>query len=164
MTTRRRRGGGRRRGVEWFDRTVNSTLTASNQVGIDLSTDLSNVNRKGATVVRMLLDITLQPVTIDVNLRSYMGIYMAELDAFNASNFPEVAVDDEQPGWMYRMMRNVRTHDVDQLPANSHIEVDVRAKRRFVGEDTLLTLVLERDAAVGGVLFTGMVRTLVMRP
>ena len=166
MPTRRSRSAGRtpRRQGKWYDTSLNSTLSASTQVGIDLTTEMDPEQRHGSTIVRTILDLTLQPATTGINLRCYLGLVLVELDAFAANALPDPSVNDDQPGWLYKVIRNVRTGSLDTVPNNGQIQLDLRSKRKFPGEDVLYTLVLERDSATGSVLFTGQIRTLILLP
>ena len=153
---------GPRRAVEWTDVILNNSLTSAQQLGIDLSTNFLSTERKGSTIVRTIVDLTLAPLSASVTLRIAWGLVMMELDAFNAAIFPDPFVADDQPGWMLRGERNLRTSNVDDVPNNAQLQIDLKAKRKFMGEDELYVLVLERGAETGTIVVSGMIRILWM--
>ena len=91
-----------------------------------------------------------------------MGLVLVELDAFAAGVVPDPATMDDQPGWLYRAIKTVRAKDLDEAPI-TELQVDLRTRRKFPGEDVLYTLILERDAAVGSMTITGLIRFLILK-
>ncbi len=156
------RRGRPRRATEWFDSLIQvNALSANGQSGVTLDSNFSQPNRKGATVVRMLLDLNFQAATVDVNLQVGLGIYLCEGDARASTIFSDPFAADEQPGWLYRNNLGVFTTNLFAYNESRQLEKDVRTKRRYQGEDQHLMLILERDAAVGDVNVQGLLRVLI---
>ena len=168
MTTRRRpsafRGRSRpRRASEWYDVSISETLTANQQDLTDLSTNVEPSHRKGSSIVRTILDLQFIPATANVQLSVDIGLVLMELDAFASVVAPDPAIDDDQPGWLYRGSRTARTGDTNN-PNPQSLQLDLKSRRKFPGEDVLYTLILERDSAVGSLFIKGLIRFLLLRP
>ena len=98
MVSRRRgfrRAGVRapRRAVEWFDNIINETLTSSDQQIEDLTDQMADSEKKGATIVRLIIDITCVLTTAGTGGLIRLAIGMVDNDALAAGAVPEA--DDE---------------------------------------------------------------------
>ena len=168
MTTQRRRArpfrAGRRRGVVWQDTFFDLSLGSAAQTGVDLTGAWDPEMRKGATVVRTIIHMVFRQLTINTESKMSYGIYMCELDAFAAGAFSDPDQGDEQLGWLYRGFRLLLTPESDQIINNGILDVDIKAKRTFPGEDQLLTMVIAQDASGITTRVDGLVRVLIMRP
>ncbi len=172
MATRtgRSRGRGRvssapKRATEWFDTAVAETdLTAGLQVLLNMTTNLSDIVRKGSTILRILIDLNMRSVTGNVLAGIGLGLVLMQIDAFVAGSPPDPLDDDEQPGWMWRDQQTVVMANVNDQSQTKTFKLDLRAKRKFPGEDSLLVLVIERDAPVATLELHGHIRTLVLKP
>ena len=166
MTTRRarpfRRTQARRRTAEWYDVSFNDSIAQNVQDIKDMSTNLESNERKGATIVRTIIDLQFIPATSNVQMRTFLGLVLVELDAFASAVVPDPSLSDDQPGWLYRAQTSVRASSVND-PNPYRLQADIKSRRKFPGEDVLYTAILERDSAVGNVLVTGWIRYLVLK-
>ena len=117
------------------------------------------------TVVRTLIDLTL--VTISNNLSGlvHMGIFLCEGDAAVANIFPEPGQTADDPGWLWQMARRTfGTVNLNDSSQWTRIVYDIRAMRKWPGEDYELELVVDNDAASGSAFnVDGMVKVLLLR-
>jgi len=87
------------------------------------------------------------------------GFIMADSDAFLGNAVPDPLGDIDAP-WMHWDRRVL-------LPASDsgqHIHLDIRARRRFHGNDTALLLIVQNDDAVQSFEFALGIRVLVALP
>ena len=158
------RRGGPRRGVFWDDTMVDTTL-ANNGVSLpNLDGGIPEDEIKGLTVTRILLDLWCQAVTVNTSGLLSFGIYVVENDALSAGAVaePQDSVDDA--GWMFRLARQAwgSSNLFDHAQA-LHVVADLRAQRKYPGEDyTLLGQWVNHEAS-GSVNVDGIVRTLYKR-
>ena len=149
-----------RRRVVWMDRFIDLSFGAG-AVGTDLTVDLDPELRSQATVVRMIVYMSVQLLTINTEVKLSLGVYMCELDAFGAAVFADPDLPDDKPGWLWRARRTLITPETDEVTRNGIFDVDLKSRRKFAGEDMLLALVAHNDAAVT-VRVDGLIRTLIM--
>ena len=156
--TQSRRGSGPRRATEWFDTVFNQILPESTNTAISLSTNILDDEKKGMTVIRMLID--LQFFALSVNTKALLsgGIYIVESDALAVLALSDPSHADEQPGWTWRWS-TVLSSDSTSI-SRQHVTADVHSMRKFPGEDTDLISVWELGAITNGAQITGIIRVL----
>ena len=168
MAKRRYSSRGRRaprRATQWFDQTIAINALAENQItSTTLLPTILDLAKKGATILRTLIDINIQAVTVNVNLILDVGVVMMQSDAIVAGAFPDPADDAEQPGWLYRKSIGLYTTDAFSTVNRVPFLADIKAKRKFAGEAWELMMIWERDAAVGTLNIQGLVRVLIAKP
>ena len=159
------RSGRSKRAVEWYSRTLfNTAVAASGQSNLDLSSEVPDALKKGGTIIRTLLDLTvnanLASTTTDVSL----GLVLVTADALAAGAFPDARAFQDEPGWLYKNTCLVRG-DASFAAAyqGTHIKEDLRGRRKFTGEEMRYVLLMEAGTAAGLVI-TGLVRWLLMKP
>ena len=169
MTTRRRgraRTFGRalRRISVWYDRIVNLSLAAAgDQESVDLTSAIPNTDRKGMTVVRILIDLSANLTIAGTGANVGMGITLVESDAAAVVQFPDPSVEGDQPGWLWRVQRPVFTASPNDPSQSTRFVHDIKARRRLPGEDYLLMLVVDSSAGNAIINVDGIIRTLWLR-
>ena len=166
MPRRRRSSRGPRRQAEWFDRivNVNSIGTGTTQV-VNLDGNMDVAMKKGATVVRIILDLMAFALTAGTGTVLSVAIAMIEQDASVAGAIPDPEDDDEQPGWLYRTARPVVTSVLNDSSQATRVAVDLHSKRKYRGEDFALQMILENHAGgLSSVNVDGVTRVLMLKP
>ena len=170
MTTQRRRrpqGFGRRgprRRTEWFDLTVNQTVAAGDQNSNDLTINMADVEKKGATLVRTLVQLYCAAVTVGTGSVLSLGIAMLNEDAAAAGSIPEADSDTDKPGWVFRTVVPVFTDTANRFANLTVIKEDLRSRRRFQGSSDQIELILDNFAGSSAINVDGLIRLLIMKP
>ena len=60
---------------------------------------MADADKRGCTVTRILLTLHFRPTLIDIGQLVYFGVVMTHEDV---TNFPDLNVSTDQPGWMLR--------------------------------------------------------------
>ena len=153
-----------RRGLFWSDRLINQTLANNSAVGIALDNGVPEDEKKGLTATRLIIKYTGQAVTVNTSGLLHCGIYLVEDDAAAALAFAEVNDEGDDAGWMWRSMANVwASSNINDSSQFLQFREDLRAQRKYPGEDYTLMLLLTTDSATGSINVDGMVRTLYKR-
>ena len=166
MTSRRtapRRRSSSRRAVgryEWFDAKFSQTTAANALAQTTLDSNLSSGFKKGATVMRCIVNLLLTPSAIDLMALFHFGICLLTIEAVASATLPDPEDMDDQPGWLWRTMYPATTHDLNVSPPSATKELDLRSRRRYIGEDYSLVFVTSMGGAVGGQV-DGYIRTLI---
>ena len=170
MVSRRRayRGGSRSRGPrrasEWEDTQINETVDADQQFS-NLTTSMADDLKKGLTLVRTIIDLTVAQTVAGTGANMAMGIYLAGTDAISALVFADPASSGEQPGWVWRKNVSSVTSLANDASQFVHVFADLKAKRRFPGEDYDMVLVLDGLGSAGSPInIDGMIRQLWLKP
>jgi len=169
QSRQRRRSGGSssrgsshpRRAREWFDTTLNFSVAAGGQGFLALSPFLLDDERKGATIVRTLIDFWISTVTANVFLDAYAGITFVTDDALSAGVLPDPSDDTDQPGWMWKK-KIVVVSTSENVPEARNTLVDLRSMRKFPGESVNPTFII--DSVSGAFDVDGLIRMLVLKP
>ncbi len=171
---RGRPGGGRgvaspqrpRRGVYWEDTIIDQTLGANSQFGQSLDAGIPEDEKKGVTVTRILLEIDVVAVTAGTGGIFSAGIAIVQDDASAALSFPDPDSVGDDPGWLWRVARQgVFNNDPNDFSQARHYKLDLRAQRKYVGEDYSLMLIGMNLAGVASSLnVDGSLRVLYKRP
>ena len=166
MTTLKgyRARGGPRRQTEWYDTDVNVSVPISGQATVQLDVNLVSDEKKGATITRVLVSLIVFPSAVNLSSRVHMGIVLIEQDAVSAGAFPDVDQMDDQPGWMWRHMMSVRTENVSVRRSYQLVQADIRAQRKYIGEDYQLRLIIDENGGVVEGNCDGLIRVLVKKP
>ncbi len=169
MTQQRRRRGrgfamgrGTRRSTEWFDTILNTALAVFSQLVTNLSNSHGAGQRANATLVRTLIDLEVTLQAAGTGLVLHSGIYLAESDSIAAGAVSDPDDTDEEPGWVWRNVAPVFTSVTSDRAQTTRLQFDIKARRRFPGEDYSLILVMNTSAGSGSVNIDGLVRTLIM--
>ena len=170
--TRRRRGGGssggrpqaQRRAVEWFDFHVNQTLAAASQMVLTLDANLGNDVKKGATIVRCLLDLWIMPVTADTGGTAGMGLAIFNDEALAASAVADTDAADDRTAWLWKVFFPFFTTNVSDKSQSVRFKEDLRGMRKYPSEDHSLALIGDNATGTTSFNIDGLVRFLVKKP
>ena len=161
--TRGRRRGPRRQ-AEWFDTFINETTASGQQDVQDLSSPIAQDEKKGMTIVRIIIDLTTLLVTAGTGgLLSY-GIALVSNEAAAAIAYPDADDEDDMGrGWLWRARRVVSASNLNDVSMNSRLVYDIRAKRRFSSEDDGLYFIMDAGTLSSDVNTDGLIRVLALK-
>ena len=170
MTTGRARvarGRGRRtprRPVEWFDNIINETITSASQQVEDLSSELADLEKKGASIARIIINMTCVLTTAaGTGGVLTFGICMVENDAVAAGVSPEPSTETDKPGWMWRTRESVFSSDLNDRAQVAVIKEDLKTGRRFRGASDNLMLIIDSGTLSNPVNIDGWIRVLIRK-
>ena len=149
-----------RRAAEWYDAHIDYTAAASTQTAIDLGTLIAADEKKGMTVVRMLMDLSYRMSAVGTAIILDEGIAMVHNDAFVAGALPDPNDTDEQAGWLWRKRTRVQSEAI--TVSRQGTVLDLRSKRKFPSEDHVLLYISNTDSG-GGINVDGMIRGLYLK-
>ena len=159
----RGRGGFRRaprRASEWFDHGVNETTASNTADNQDMMSAITVDERKGMTLVRMIIDFTsLLSVAGSGGVMSY-GICPVSSEAASAAAFPDVDSDDDMPRWLWRTRRVIAATNVNDISMNNRFVYDIKSRWRVPSEDWTLQMIIDAGALTSDVNSDGLIRTL----
>ena len=173
MTTTRSRQRGRgssgnrrqgpRRAVEWFDFHVNQTVSSGSQNGVQCDINLGSSEKKGATIVRTLVDLWVMPTATGTGGTGGMGLAMINSEAAAASAFPDMDSPDDQIGFLWRTFFPFFTSDANDFAQAVRFKEDLRGMRKYPAEDFELTLIMDNATGTTAFNVDGQVRFLVKK-
>ena len=167
MTTRRapRRQGSFRRGprrkVEWFDNIINETVASGGQQVEDLSSEMTSLEKKGATVLRILVDMAALLIASGNGGVLTVGICIVDDDALASLTLPDPASETDKPGWLWRTRKSVFNNAVQDMSQQAFFIADLKAKRTFRGPSENLVMILDLGTSSASVNVDGWVRVLI---
>ena len=162
-----------RRLTAWDDQVMVAGFTATSGGGnaVLLAENVSDPEKRGCTVVRLLARLTLAPATpgaVSGVQTLAMGILTMSDDAYTASAFADPEQDADYPvgGWLYRDVVTVRDETLASgIVAFPEVVLDLRAQRKL-DRSTLAFRVF--NSALEGTAFTvritGIIRVLYKLP
>ena len=175
MQQRRRVAGGKgsganrsrapRRGLFWNDTLIDKTLAVGNTTQDSLDLGIPEDEKKGMTLTRLLIDITVVPISIGTGTLYHAGIYLCEDDAFGAGAIADAGQVGDDAGWIWRVLGV----PVYLSVANDYVQrlrwqADIRAQRKYPGEDYTIILTQENDSSgLTNINTDGFVRALFKR-
>ena len=158
-----------RRGTRWVDNNISEQVIAGAQGDHSLLQSIPAADTYGWTVVRMLADIYMYPVSpssVTGLMCLDFGIGIIEVDAVVASVFPDPISEADEPGrgWMWRARRLVS----DGVPITfpfTEVHFDLRSRRKI--DRAGIQLIFD-STTVQGSSFTveimALIRLLVLMP
>ena len=165
--------GGARRGTAWDDQLPNFSVADGAFGSFLLMSDVADPEKRGCTLVRMILDFDIFPATpgaVSGRQNFALGIGVVSDDAFTAGASgmpnPEVGSDYPVTGWLWRK----RVAVFDETLASGvvtpvHVDRDLRAMRKL--DRSSLVLMTFNGTAEGSpfaVTVMGTIRTLYKLP
>jgi len=168
MTQRRTRRSVRRsrprRAVEWFDTNIITTLPSGTLKTFDLSAQVVDDEKKGMTVVRVIVDLVAQLSAVGTGGLVSMGIAMVAKEAGVAGAFPEVTDQEMEASWMWKRPNlTVSATNLNDQSTFTRFAYDTRVMRKFRFQDNELRLILESGVLTSTVNVNGIVRMLGMK-
>jgi len=160
-----------RRGTAWDDQMLDVLLTNGSQEEFQLLPAVTDPQKRGYTLVRMLFNMTFTaavPGAVSGQMHTDIGIALVSADAFVAGAVPDPSTDSDFPvsGWLFRHRCLIwdETLATGIVPIHM-VKEDLRAMRKL--DRSFLTLILE-TSGVEGTTFTvrahGLIRSLYKLP
>ena len=131
-----------RRNREWFTKQLEfESLAALTQSGTQLCSGLQDSDRKGATLVRLILRLSFRSNSSNSDGELAFGIGFMNADAFAAGAFPDPnAADIPENQWLIQEPR--LAHLWVTQATFRHMMYDLRAMRKMRTQDDRCVLVL----------------------
>ena len=127
-----------RRQREWRNETNLLTPAANTQASVGIA---SGVFEKGCTMVRMLLDIYMTPVTLDVNSQVYIAVWAGRTT-------PPTTISSSTNRsyllWTHALLRKTSGEGQDWF---RHLTYDLRGQRRSRDDDDSIFFIVQPDSA-----------------
>ena len=149
-----------RRRTAWFGAVTDPvTIAPGGQGTVDLSSPMGGAvgERQGMTIARIRGILRANSTDANLSCESAFGIIMVENDAALAGAFPDPIGDESNP-WLWWQRRVL----LPPSDAAQHIELDVRAMRRFRAADDTLRFMIDNDDAAQTLEFVIGFRLLVL--
>ena len=166
MTTRRRRTSARasrgpRRAVRWIDTIVNLTNAGVGAQNVtSLLTNLRDQERKGATLLRMIIDLWLVAQTVGTGSLISLGTIQVTDDAVAAGSVPDPADTADEAAWRWRTHMPTFTAVLNEQQSTARVQVDLRGKMTLRAVDNDFILVTDSGASATDVNIDGIIRCL----
>jgi len=155
-----------RRGREWFPKKVTlGAIPASGQLSEILDTGLPSANKKDATIVRMLIDLSAVAFQSVQSVRLAMGISIMNADAHAAGALPDPGKQDvEDADWLWHLPQSHFQTNSVSAPRQRDYVLDIRSKRVYNSQADILVLVVDNLDPVNTLDVIGSTRVLVLDP
>ena len=118
-----------RRKTEWFSMNINETVTSGSQENTDLSSNVADLQKAGATVVRTIIDLGGVLISAGTGGMVSMGIVMVTDEEAAASVFPDPDINYEPRGWLWRSQKSVFCSDPNDRSQMTTWQYDIRSAR-----------------------------------
>ena len=143
----------------WFDSASQANSLASGATeSFDLVVDMSDIERRGCTIMRIIL--TLHARALTVGLQDYLRYGIAVLNE-NVTVMPQPELTTDIPGWLLRDMRVVGTSSLNDTSQMVTVNYDLHAQRKFRGQDEGLKFILMNNPGGGSAIeYSYLARTL----
>ncbi len=154
-----------RRAVQWVD-TIDrvNILPGSTTQTANLIGDETGLNRKGHTITRIVMNLTLRANFVDLRYDVSWGLTLVNSDAAAATAFPNPEDEDDQPGWLLRDVATLQTSDVDDGSQFLRMNYDIRAERLFRNQQQSLYFIIDQAASGNNLGWDLLTRVLVRLP
>ncbi len=150
------------RRFKWFQKKDDSVVLASgNQDGNNnLLADMSDLERKDATITRVILRIHVRPDTVAQFTNTSYGLTLVNADAAGAGVFPEADDDNDRVDWLLRDRTAQVSANLSDMTQQWHAMYDLRAQRVIRSAESSLFLIFDHGSG-GGVVAAWYSRVLV---
>ena len=148
------------RAKEWIDQHIDFNIVDGAEGLRSITTNLLDDEKKGATIIRCLVDMHVSSKTLNAKVLTAIGLTMLNDDGFAAGAVPDPGDSSDQPGWYWRAQSVIRGNESNVLESQ-HIEKDLRAMRKFRGQEDQLVLIIEPVGAA--VDIDALFRTLILK-
>ena len=138
-------------------------MLASTQACVDFLVNLADANKKGATITRIIMSLTVRPALENVQSEIYFGIAAVNADAAAALVFPDPDVETDNVRWLVRGGGPNESNADTLFSSWRHYEFDLRAQLRYRSEQEETHFILNQNAG-GDMFFWLMTRILVKHP
>ena len=153
---------GPRRAREWFASTINvESLAAGAQTSLEIDSNVITDEKKGMTIVRILMDITWSSTVSGGLGRLAAGITLVNADAAAANAFPEPQSGRFESNWMWCHPNLFHMWTTNRFFASR--QYDLRSKRMYRNSDNELHLVMNNQDATNPIDVKGGICFLVLK-
>ena len=136
-----------RRPLGWFDYSAeNQTLTSNTQVAVITSSDMTDADKRGGTVTRLLVTVHIRPSLINLGQMVTYGMALVHEDQ---TNYPDPQVSTDQPGWLFKDQIRVIMSDLEDGSQIRRQMYDIRSQRKFRGPSDLVRFIIFNNAGGG---------------
>ena len=129
----------------------------------DLFQDVADDERKGLTVVSLIVDLHAILSIAGTGGIVAMGITLVGDEALASLALPDADQVDDQPGWLWRAAHTVHSSANSDFAQAVPFGGQFKSKRRLRGEDETLLLIMDNISLTNNVNITGMVRVGVLK-
>ena len=151
-----------KRPFEWFDKDQQlQTVTAGVSVLREILDQMSDNDRVGATITRIIGTIQLRPLLANAEAHIFMGIALVNADAFSGGVVPDPEDAADQPGWLWKSYRNVMHDAINVHTPVGLVTFDIRSQRKLGREQRLLIILHNLSTSSTNVNLDYCTRTLV---
>ena len=150
------------RTLRWHETIIGSTALAGGaQTNHELAATIESSETRGATVTRMIIDISMHPEALTVIHETYWGITILPIEAVQAGAFPE-ADAIEEANWLVHGRMYARSENLSDSSRDPRVMLDIRSQRIFRARTDRLHIILDNQP--NAVNYSMFVRTLVRTP
>ena len=157
----------RRRERQWFtSRTSQLSIASAGLSDIQLYNATIHGPRfmKGATVLRLILDLTLRATAVAQEVELYWGVLIANEDARVAGALPDPRDDSDRPDYMVRGRMVTIQSSLSDSSQWDHRLMDIRSGRTLRSEEDGLLMVLEAGSTGFTLEVSLFIRVLMLLP
>ena len=155
------------RPMQWVDSEARfGALAANAQSNLLLYNSLSLTAGlvKGATITRMIVDVTGRAGSVAQINYLFWGITVVNADARSAGAFPDSDDMGETAGWLARGRLVVMADSISDASQFVHARLDLRSQRILRSEKDELHLIVDNGSSSFVVDWAAMIRVLVKLP
>ena len=122
-------------------------------------------NIKGATITRMIIDLTIRADSVAQIVTGMWGILVMNADARAAGVFPDPADVTDRAGWMIRGRGETIQSDLSDASQWDRRQLDIRSQRVLRTEEDELQFIIDNISGGGRIIQYGIfIRVLVRLP
>ena len=149
--------------MEWFDTRISISVPNGGQGTQNLNQPLDD-EKKGATVRRLIVDFHLISDTVSAIADTDFGLAFIEDDALSAAALPDVDVETQRAGWLFRGQKRsigLTANQGDGIPG--YYQADMKLARRYGSQGETLVLIADQQSSGGTVSLIGLIRMLIAK-
>ena len=171
-TVRRPGAAAVRRKTAWDDQILAANgIAVTSRVSIPLVEDVADPEKRGCTIVRIIVGLDLWPLAPAIangSVNATIGIAIVSDDSFVANAMPDPEAQDDYPvsGWLYRARyRIVDTTTGGEGQTNVRVDRDLKVMRKI--DRSTVVMIIHNEALEGTsftMAFSGLVRVLYKLP
>ena len=125
---------------------------------------ISQGDKKGMTLVRMILELNLSAAGTGTGALLHAGIFLLHGDAKTAGVYADPEDQAEQAGYLWRWTGTCFTSAVNDRSQQTQIKADLKSRRKYPSEDHELVLYMKATSSSITVNVDGLIRTLWLLP
>ncbi len=124
-----------------------SVVAPAGQSVVNLTSELLDATntplaRQNLTLLRSFITLRLNSTDATFSAECAFGFVMADGDQVISGGFPDPVLDVDAP-WLFWERRVL----LPPSDSEQHLRIDIRARRKFAGNDAALMLIIDNDDA-----------------